>query len=202
MKTTVLTFAALAALASATHAQTMPVDWSGATFTSTGATLTDPVFGDITLSLISGPQDPGYPLGSSVHPGYFTGALIRQSTSLKSEWRLSWTSSVAGAEIAFWDIDDGEGVSILNNTATLSQINSARGGMETTTATNVTAGNLSILNPTPTYDSFSVPANHVDFAFEGANSLNAATISLVPEPSSTALLGLAGLGLTLRRKRS
>ena len=57
-----------------------------------------------------------------------------------------------------------------------------------------------------TFDYINMGANIEDAAFAWDDSLEAIVltfnINAVPEPSSTALLGLGGLALMLRRKRS
>ena len=60
--------------------------------------------------------------------------------------------------------------------------------------------------PSASFDYLNMGANIEDAAFAWDDSLEAIIltfdINAVPEPSSTALLGLGGLALMLRRKRS
>ena len=59
---------------------------------------------------------------------------------------------------------------------------------------------MNLIQLSPSGPQFNARLSTNDFAIDG-NQFIALTLSAVPEPSSSALLGLGGLALMLRRRR-
>ena len=203
MKTTVLTFAALAVLAVTTHAQTLSTSGGTLTggitytFTTTSGSAADYGGGDILLR-----EAGGY---------FFTFSAPVDFTI--DNWATNHSTNVTWGDSGFSPPD-----------ASLMQFESNTG---TWVVTDLTAGDILFTHPTSSitrgennqsgtggfqahHDWGSatvagvthVAINGIGQTAGRVDGYNFSAVASVPEPSSTALLGLAGLGLTLRRKRS
>ena len=205
MNTTILTFAALAALAVTTHAQTLSTSGgtlSGGityTLTPTSGSATDFGGGDILFE------------EAVAHTFTFSAAVDFTVTN----WATNHITNVTWGDNGF---DPGD--------ASYSQF---EGNASTWVLTDLTAGEILFTNPTPTilrgvnnqsgaggfqahHDWGSATIAGVTMVtisgggqtagrFDGYNLSAVPEGGAVPEPSSTALLGLSTLGLLARRKR-
>ena len=70
---------------------------------------------------------------------------------------------------------------------------------------NLTNETLTVLDILPDFNDFVTGGVGINGSIQGNEAgftINSATVEVVPEPSSTALLGLGGLALLARRKRA
>ena len=216
MKNTILTIASVAALAVSANAQvvgTQHLDFSGFTGTGTLAspeifTFTDSLGGTINAAIVTTAN--GFTPGLSAN-----GDLIYSGSNNPSQravYRLQITGeNVASYEVVSPGLLANDSVAFSQATAISNHIlsNGADGiaPILTTTANAIFYDGTGLFSEGAPFDSVSTVYNpgvsNVSYNANFGTSAEgfAVFVNVVPEPSSTALLGLGALGLLVRRKR-